>query len=69
MPKLPTDSTPMTADDYVQIDGQKETGQNLCDTDILDIVRRTDEEDNSDSETSDSEAKNDLTLKEDQSSL
>ena len=45
-------------------------GQNICDTDILDIVRRTDEEENSDNETSDSDAfQPDVTLKEDQSSL
>ena len=70
MPKLPTDSTPMTADYYVQIDRQEETDQNLCDTDILDIVRRTDEEENSDNETSDFDAfQPDVTLKEDQSSL
>ena len=70
MRKLPTDSTPIKADDYVQIDRQEETGQNLCDTDILDIVRRTDEEENSDNETPNSDAfKPDVTLKEDQSSL
>ena len=70
MCKLQTDSTPMTADDYVQIDRQKETGQNLCDTDILDIVRRTDEEENADNETVDSYAfQPDVTLKEAQSSL
>ena len=45
-------------------------GQNICDTDILDIVRRTDEEENSDNKTSDSDAfQPDVTLKEDQSSL
>ena len=70
MRKLPTDSTPMTADDYVQIDRQEEMGQNLCDTDILDIVRRTDAEENSDNKTPDSDAfLPDLTQKEDQSSL
>ena len=70
MHKLPTDSTPMTADDYIQIDRQEEMGQNLCDNDILDIVRRTDEEENSDNETPDSDAfQPDVTLKEDQSSL
>ena len=70
MRKLPTDSTPMTADYYIQIDRQEETGQNLCDNDILDIVRRTDKEENSDNETPDSDAfQPDVTLKEDQSSL
>ena len=70
MHKLPTDSTPMTADDYIQINRQEEMGQNLCDNDILDIVRRTDEEENSDNETPDSDAfQPDVTLKEDQSSL
>ena len=56
MRKFPTDSTPMAADDYVQIDRQEETGQNLCDTDILDIVRRMDKEEKSDNETPDSDA-------------
>ena len=70
MRKFPTDSTPMTADDYVQIDRQEETGQNLCDTDIFGIVRRTDEEEKSDNETPDSDAfQPDVTLNEDQSSL
>ena len=68
MRKFLTDSSPMTADDYVQIDRQEETGQNLCDTDILDIVR-TDEVEKSDNETPDSDAfQPDVTLKEDQSS-
>ena len=70
MRKFPTDSTPLRADNYVHIDRQEETGQNLCDTDILDIVRRTDEEVKSDNETPDSDAfQPDVTLKEDQSSL
>ena len=70
MRKLPTDSTPIKADDYVQIDRQEETGQNLCDTDILDIVRRTDKEENSDNETPNFDAfQPDVTLKEDQSSV
>ena len=43
----------MTADDYVQIDRQEETGQNLYDTET---VRRTEEEENSDNETPDSNA-------------
>ena len=68
MRKLQTDSTQMTADDYVQIDRQEETGQNLCDTDILDIVM-TDEV-NSDNKTVDSDPfQPDVTLKEAQSSL
>ena len=70
MRKLPTDSTQMTADDYVQIDRQEETGQNLSDTDILEIVRKTDEEEKSENETSDSDPfQPDVTLKEAQSSL
>ena len=68
MRKLQTDSTQMTADDYVQINRQEETGQNLCDTDILDIVM-TDEV-NSDNKTVDSDPfQPDVTLKEAQSSL
>ena len=53
----------------LRTDRQEETGQNLCDTDMLDIVRM-DEEGNSDNKTPDSDAfQPDVTLKEDQSSL
>ena len=70
MRKLPTDSTQMTADDYVHIDRQEETGQNQSDTDILEIVQKTDKEENPNNKTPDSDPfQPDVTLKEAQSSL
>ena len=53
---------------YRSID-RKNIPKFIC-TDILDIVRRTDKEENSDNETVDSDAfQSDVTLKEAQSSL